>query len=191
MNNDDPYVAEIRKLMNQAEQLLRAEWPKATFDTYNLAACARAMIEHKEHKGQQRRRPITSLEASAKKFLAELAKHRAVLLESASPLLIEHGYYESALNEIDAAHRAAAVFLEKPQPFNIAQEMGQRLIDTCARAGVQLSPGTKQDDPYCRIVTRLLALGGLHLGEWTVSDFLRGRAQRARTGRRQSFGARP
>lgn len=177
------YWGEICKLMAKTQELLRAEWPEDVFNTYDLAVCIESLRSFRKHRGQPQRRKITPLESSAKKFLAELADHRRALLDSIPPELIENGYYRADLAKVDDAQSAVSVFLEKPQPFNVAQEMGRRLLDTCTRASVPLSAGTKEDDPYCRLVTALLGLGGIHKGLWTVSDMLRGRTSRRRSGK--------
>lgn len=182
----DRYFTELCGVMADAERLLHAEWAGARFDCCDLAVFILSIKAIKKHKGEPKRDKITPLKSSAKKFLAELETHRQKLLQSTPHEIID--YFKVELDQIDAANKAVSVLIERPQLFNPAQEMGRRLIETCKHAGIALSSGKKEDAPYCRIVTGLLAIAGIHKAPETVLDMLRGRAHRPRSGKHRADG---
>jgi hypothetical protein len=181
------YSKEIEDTITAVSRLLRARWPAAEFGPYDdhlydLAVWVHALRTSRRIRGQPQKPKITRLQSSAKKFLSELRAHRRAFLDTLQSDAHEP-FYKPYLAQISAAEDAVAVFLGRPKPLNEATEMGSRLFRTCERAGLPLAPGVKDGDPYCALVTDLLALGGVYKEPATVSDMLRDRAHRARSGR--------
>jgi hypothetical protein len=92
--------------------------------------------------------------------------------------------YFPEIGEMEEAETAAKAVvarckLNKPDPANL---LCDAVLKAWERSGVTVSEGNKPDDPLCIAVTALLALAGIHQAPATVSEILRGRSGRARSG---------
>ncbi len=185
------YFADIKKTITCLQKALRELWPAAAhypndIDCYNLAVLIGvAKTQHNKKQQEKRAQPQRSaLVTAAKKFQRELVKSRAELISRIPPEIIK--YYEVDLQRVDTAKQSVAALLDtfkRPEPYNTAKEMGERLIEAWRRAGETISRGVKPDDAFCKAVTKLLELGGICYSPEHVSDMLRGRTQRPRSGR--------
>jgi hypothetical protein len=89
------------------------------------------------------------------------------------------------IRELEAAKCAAEAVIvrcEGSRPRNPARSIKDALLDAWHQAGVQAGKGVNPEDLLCREVTELLKLAGLHYEASSVSEMLRKRENRARSG---------
>jgi hypothetical protein len=198
------YHARLGEIRVDIQQVIRDIWPRipaervpGAISCYNLVVFIKlvedkrkAEREKKKRKekaeGSRLRPQITALESAAKKFLKELQIHRADLLSSIPPGVEE--YYRRDLDKMEAAQDAVKALFDNPPRFNPAKEMALRLTEAFQGAGLPEPQGKNREGRLCKAVTPLLALGGLHYGLDQVSDMLRDRWQRPRSGRTPAKG---
>jgi hypothetical protein len=192
------YGKEIRETIASVQAVIRGVWAPETdacpddIHCYDLAVLIYT-LKHRRHAQWQKkaegrdaatfnkRARITPLESAAKNFQTELAKRRAELTATIPPEIA--GYFtEPAL--IESTQQAVTALLESYRlpAFNAADGIRNRLVQAWRVAGISVKQGLKPTDRLCIAVTQLLALAGIHHEPSYVSDMLRGRWQRPRSG---------
>lgn len=106
-------------------------------------------------------------------------------------IALAYGDEANAMESLDSAESAVqkavdAITLVRtdkwPTP-NPAIYIEKSVRQAWGDIGVDMSSGHKPDDPLCQFVRELLSLGGMEYGLNTVSDMLRNRYRRARSGK--------
>jgi hypothetical protein len=184
MTQNTPSISDI---IVKIQRVLEDVWPKAAhypadIHLYSLATVIQVKRNIVGRSRREGRPKISALTSSAKRFQKELAKSRALLAAECTPDLIE--YYQTELDQMDAVQRSVAALLDshkRPQR-NHAKDISGPLLKAWHDTGVEVPRGTKPDDALCRAVTALLSEAGINTTASYVSDMLRERAQRPRSG---------
>jgi hypothetical protein len=158
-------------------------WPVAVRIENVRGAVAR---ERKQPKLKQ-----SPLVEALRRCLRELAKHRAALIRQAPPETVNALGY---LDRMDATQRQLEKELDAHvlHRVNRALYLQEAIVDSWQRAHIPISrsvgPGNvefgKPPDPLCQAVTLAFGLAGVNYSPRYVSDMLRDRAERHRSGKK-------
>jgi hypothetical protein len=139
------------------------------------------------HKTNKLTRAKTSpLVTAAKKFQQELSAEQDYLQKQVPAQL--HDFFEKDIENLEKVRKAVETIIEKYKPtsrydpvFDIAENLRRAWFEI----GKHLPRGVKPTDSVCLAVTAILALSGEARAVDVVSDRLRGRAGRARSGEKK------
>jgi hypothetical protein len=193
------YFLQVGKTIKKVQQLMHEAWPNAGLEStddipdikcYNLAVRILVIKEYNLKRKREAGPKITPLLSAAKKFQKELSSQRAALGKRTPPNLIE--YYQEETNIIEEALKSVSALLDLYKPWSPypgpAKEIAEGLLEIWSLMSLDVSIGKKADDPLCKAVQALLAESGLHYELDTVSDMLRGREKRPRSGQAAEGG---
>ena len=189
-------AARVWKIARAARAIFTAAWPEPYLAEHHLYALA---ISIDVVRSQQRRARLEAISrppvsspfvAAARKFLRELESRRQSTIGCVQPGLeqffsVELACMESAKNSVEELLRLCSP--NRPNPALFLQKAIVRVWD---QAGIQVGKNVKPGAPLCRATTEALKLAGINYSEDHVSDMLRGRARRPRSGKRQLSGGR-
>ena len=186
------------RLTATVEGVLRSRWNTDTIPTGqglmpviqrlevvgDVARARRQMA--RDHKAKGLKNPTIDPIASAAKRLLKLLSGQAACIDDS-----ENAYREAQKSHL-AAIRAAeqsigwllTYYLPNQSP-NPAKFVGEALLSAWAAIGVEASKDTRAGGTYCEAVRELLEAVGAVYSANTISDQLRGRHTRLRSGARR------
>jgi hypothetical protein len=195
MSEAEDWARLIVPIIVKVKNVIEECWPgiesyPTDIDLYSLATKIKVKKDFTERQRRAERPKIPPLISSAKKFLRELEKARALTLDGVPSDELEH--YTQDLRRIDEANEAVSNLIKSYalRPHNHAAEIEHSLMTAWRMAGVDVPKGIKPGEPLCRAVTGLMKEAGLLRAEDSVSEMLRGRAHRLRSGTPSKGGGR-
>ncbi len=195
MDIDPPAVwaTRISGIVGEIRPVLERVWPKhaaalSDIDCWSLAqavAAARDVAEKIKHPPPHRQSP---LERAAKALLTKVESSldaaREMFPGDVPREIIDQTY--PRIRKLESVRQAVADLLSDGEEINLRHNvvrlMANALVQTWERADCKVPLGTHRKGALTRAVTMLLDMAGTSIGRDVVSDALRDRVDRQRSG---------
>jgi hypothetical protein len=187
--------------MEAVQELFRKAWPDREppdiVHCYGMALRIENVSRRGAH-GQKKPASEPKLTAAGRKFLRELetvkGKREAMLqsFDLLSPVAVQAIGPDPLLEHMEQAltHVGAVLDAFKATKLTPARYIAEGAKETWRLAGVKVSKSPKAEDALCRFTTSTLTKCGIHYGPDHVSDMLRERTDRPRSGKAKKEGGR-
>ncbi len=188
----------ISRTIKELHGIFRDEWPEAErypshAELYPLAVrigILKAIEAKKGNRPKPVRRRKSELVKAGENFLAELAKI-GPWTDSGLPELVIFDRRDIALVEATRICIDLVLATFTTDQTDPARYLEEGVVQAWAQARVDVSlTKTKEETPLCQAVTRALELAGIDRAAETVSEHLRGREKRQRSGSSRNKGGR-
>ena len=187
MSNDEWWES-ISAITEKLETIMVRVWPgepryPGAIELYSLAV--RLQVRRTSLSKMRKQQParISPLLTAAKKFHKEICEEKAFIFRTVPTEV--HDWYSKDLTKLENAAKAveAVIATYKPRPsYNPTAHIADDLRAAWSKVGKRLPLGVKPDEPVCLAVTAILSEIGESRSTQTVSEFLRGRSDRRRSG---------